>query len=154
MVKSSSGKAGLRSFKVIMVGKHGGCKTKFREGKYVSRTPVQSARKAFSSLCRRKRVRGVCTLFVTVQETTQGSNKKLFSYKLNRYRLKVPVIRFEGTDKEYVNEFSVSSKSVNVPEVCRRPGQTRGRMITKSRASKRRLGPNNARRLRSKRNRR
>ena len=35
MVKSSSGKVGLRSFAVVNVGKHGGCKTKFSSGRYM-----------------------------------------------------------------------------------------------------------------------
>ena len=149
MVKTSSGKAGYRSFTIVQVGKHGGCKTKFRGGKYVSKAPVASAMKAFSSFCRAKRIRGVCTLFVTLKETTRGSSGKLYTYKLNRLRLKKPIIRFEGTNKEFVVEYTRKAKSVKVPESCKKPGQTRGRMKTKTRGTRRRLRPNNVRRLRS-----
>ena len=34
MVKNSQGKAGYRSFTVVEIGKHGGCKTKFHGGRY------------------------------------------------------------------------------------------------------------------------
>ena len=48
MVKSSSGRDGYRSFTVVDVTKHGGCKTKFRGGRYKNKTPDGAARKAFS----------------------------------------------------------------------------------------------------------
>ena len=149
MVKSSSGKAGYRSFTVINVGKHGGCRTKFRPGRYVNKTPNGAARKAFSEFCRLKRIRGVCTLFITIQETTQGSNHKMFTYKLNRHKLKDPIIRLEGTNSEYVIEYTVKAKSVESPEACKKKGQTRGVMkrVTSGRKT-RRLTPNNVRRMR------
>ena len=50
MVKSSSGKEGLRSFRTVEVSKHGGCKTKFKsDSRYLNKTPVQAAQKAFNS---------------------------------------------------------------------------------------------------------
>ena len=58
MVKNSQGKAGYRSFTVVEVGKHGGCKTKFR-GRYVGRNAVGAARKAFNDFCRVKRIKGI-----------------------------------------------------------------------------------------------
>ena len=48
MVKSSSGVEGLRSFTIVDVTKHGGCRTKFTGGLYKSRNPVGAARKAFT----------------------------------------------------------------------------------------------------------
>ena len=150
MVKSSSGKPGYRSFTVVDASKFGGCRTKFKAGKYVSKAPVGAARKAFTSFCRLKRIRGVCTLFVTLRETTKGSAGKLYTYKLNRRRLKEPVIRFEGTPKEYVVEYTSVAQASPVPKSCRKPGQTVGRMKSKTRGTKRRLRPNNVRRMRSK----
>ena len=87
MVKNASGKDGYRSFTVIDVGKHGGCKTKFRAGRYINKTPVGAAKKAFTEHCRTKKIRGVCTLIITVRETTSGSKKNVFSYKLSRKKL-------------------------------------------------------------------
>lgn len=152
MVKTSSGKDGYRSFTVVDASKFGGCKTKFKSGKYVSKTPVGAAKKAFSSFCRLKRIRGVCTLFVTVKETTQGSNHKLYTYKLNRHRLKVPIIRFEGTNKEYVNEYANRAKSVKVVPGCKKAGQSVGVMKSKTRGTKRQMRPNNVRKLKRKMN--
>ena len=144
MVKSASGKVGLRSFTVIDAGKHGGCKTKFRGGLYKSRNPQAAAKKAFRELCRVKRIRGVCTLVITIKETTQGSPKKAFSYKLNRHKLKVPkVIKIGNT--EVVYEYESTAKAVDVPLPCRKPGQTRGRK--RRRTAKRTMKQNNVRRL-------
>ena len=151
MVKNASGRDGYRSFTIVNVGKQGGCKTKFHGGKYVSKTPVQAARKAFTELCRVKRIRGVCTLVVSVQETTSGSSKKVFSYKLNRLKLKQPMIMQEGTDNEYVIEYETKVKALKgvVPTECKKKGQSRGRMRKRT-ARKRssRKTPNNVRRLR------
>ena len=148
MVKSSSGKVGLRSFAVVNVGKHGGCKTKFSSGRYLGRNPAAAAKKAFNNFCRQKKIRGVCTLIVTVRETTQGSKNKDFSYKLHRKKLAKPMIMLEGTKNEFVIEYQLDAKSVDVPAACKKKGQTRGRMAKKT---KRRSRPsaNNVRRMRN-----
>ena len=119
----------MRSFKVIDVRKHGGCKTKFKEGRYMSSTPFGAAKKAFTKLCKVKKTRGKCTLLVTLQETTVGSAKKQFQYKLSRTKLPTPVVRFAGTDKEFTIKYSVDGKAVhNIPACKSQKGQTRGRM--------------------------
>ena len=149
MVKNASGKEGLRSFTIVNIAKHGGCKTKFHAGRYLSRTPAAAARKAFNAHCRTKRIRGVCTLVVTMKETTKDSKKKMYSYKLNRRKLKEPVIRLEGQPGEYVVEYNSSIKSVNVPENCKKPGQTRGRKLKRT-IKRNKLRANNVRRMKSK----
>ena len=149
MVVSSSGKQGMRSFTVVEVSKHGGCKTKFNAGRYISRNPVGAAKKAFNSFCRVKKIRGVCTLVVTVRETTSGSKGKAFSYKLHRRKLKEPMIMLEGSPNEFVIEYTVDAKSVDVPMACKKPGQTRGRRARKTKR-KSKLSPNNVRKLKSK----
>ncbi len=80
-----------RSFTIVKVTKQDGCPTKFHEGRYESKTAYGAASKAFSQLCRVKRIRGVCTLIITVQETTQGSSKKEFTYKFKREKLAKPI---------------------------------------------------------------
>ena len=146
MVKSSSGRDGYRSFTVVDVTKHGGCKTKFRGGRYRNKTPDGAARKAFSEFCNRKRIRGRCALSVVVKETTQGSAGKIYSYKLQRVRLQEPIIRLEGTPNEFVIEYTVKCKSAPVPIACRKEGKTRGRMKKVTRGlKKRRLTGNNVR---------
>jgi hypothetical protein len=122
------GKAGYRSFTIIDVGRQGGCKTKFHGGRYVGRTPAGAARKAFTELCRLKGVRGVCTLNIAMQETTSSSNKKVFMYKLQRHKLKEPLVRSVG-GKEWVIEYKSTIKSVNsMPDACKGTTKSRGRM--------------------------
>ena len=104
---SKRGKSGYRSFTIAGAAKRAGCTTKGLGGRFVNRTPAEAARKAFSDLCRIKRIRGVCTLFVTMRDTTKGSkqNGKLYTYKLQRQKLAKPMIMLEGTDNEYVIEY-------------------------------------------------
>lgn len=148
MVVSSSGKKGMRSFTVVEVSKRGGCKTKYSAGRYISRDPVGAAKKAFNNFCRVKNIRGVCTLVVTVKETTAGSKGKAFSYKLHRRKLAEPMIMLEGTPNEYVIEYSVDAKAIEVPLACKKPGQTRGRRSRKTKR-KSKKSANNVRRNRT-----
>lgn len=149
MVKSASGKMNMRSFEVVEASKHGGCKTKSKPGRYVKRTPYGAALNAFSRLCAKKRIKGQCTLVVGVRETTAGSKHKVFRYKMKRAKLAQPLIMMEGTDREYVIEYKSSGKSLKGQGPgCKTPGQTRGRMKTKTRGRKgRKLTGNNVRRI-------
>ena len=70
---------GKRSFKIVSVKKVNGCHSKFNvDSRFISSTPVGSAKKAISGLCRRKKIRGACAFYVQVQETTRGSNRCTF----------------------------------------------------------------------------
>jgi len=151
MVKNASGKNGYRSFTIVNATKKGGCDTKFHGGKYVSKAPVGAARKAFSELCRVKNIRGVCTLNVSVQETTQGSSNKVYTYRLHRRKLKKPMImKPKGSNSEYVIEYDVVAKSIKAPsyenKACKRSHKTRGRMKKRT-ARKSKKSVNNVRRL-------
>lgn len=132
MVKSSSGKSGFRSFTVINATKGGSCKTKYGSGGlYKSRTPVSAAKKAFNELCRTKRIRGVCTLFITVKETTRNSKHKEFVYKIKRNKLKNPIL-LTGAKGTYTIEYQSHAKSVTNSGPCKTPGQTRGRRLKRT----------------------
>ena len=133
MVKKGR-QSGFRSFTVVDANKHGGCSTKFMGGRYVSRNPFGAAKKAFNELCRVKNIRGVCSLVITLKETTEGSKKKVFTYKLNRKKLKNPIIRLEGTKNEFLIHYVVTGKSVNSSGTCKNhDGKSKGKM---SRATK------------------
>ncbi len=71
-----------------------GCPTKFSgksgTGRFNSKSPSSAARKAFSSLCQRKKIHGRCSMYVTVRETTQGSKHKDFSYVAHRVLKETP----------------------------------------------------------------
>lgn len=121
----------MRTFKVVDAKRQNKCDTKFKPGRYTGKSPVDAALKAFNQLCRVKKIRGVCTLVITVQETTRGSEGKMFSYKLNRMKLKEPLVRFEGTDKEYVIKYKNVAKAVTVeklPKCKRTEGKSSGVM--------------------------
>ena len=70
-----------RSFKVVLIKKVNGCKTKYNiKSRFINKRPVNAAKKAVNTLCKLKKIYGACALHVTVQETTRNSNKKLYSY--------------------------------------------------------------------------
>ena len=118
-----------KNYKVVKVTRQGNCATKFKPGKYKSRHgPSSAAMKAFNNLCRVKDIRGQCTLWVTVKETTRGSSKKEFTYKCTREKLSKPVFRFKGTNKEFKIEYKVSCKKAVRPSTCKGKEQTVGRM--------------------------
>ena len=75
-----------RSFTIVKVTDiHGKKKGKANlGGRYISSTPMGAAKKAASQICRASSIKGRCTLIVTVQETTQGSGKKEYTYKVSR----------------------------------------------------------------------
>lgn len=131
MVLSSSGKEGYRSFSVVKVLKQNGCESKFHSGRYISKTPQGAAKKAFNELCRVKNIRGLCSFYVTVKETTLNSKNKKFMYKLNRNKLDKPIVLLAGKPGEYKVEYSVSAKSVSNDKVvksCKKSEKSKGRM--------------------------
>jgi hypothetical protein len=133
----------LRSFCVVDVQNSDGCVTKFRAGRYTKSAPVGAARTAFTRLCNLKNIRGKCSLFITVKDTTQGHKckGKEYTYKLERTKLKKPIIRLAGTDNEFKIEYVSSAKKATPPRSCKE-GRSRsvGRMKkTSRRANKRRV---------------
>ena len=130
-------KEGYRSFTVVDANKHGGCSTKFIGGRYISKSPFGAAKKAFTELCRVKDIRGVCSFIITLKETTSESNKKLFTYKLNRKKLKEPIVRLEGTKNEFLIEYMVVGKSVESKGTCKKyKGKTHGKMSRKTKGKR------------------
>ena len=107
----------LRSFAVVGVQKEDGCATKYNvESRLVSANPRSAAQKAFSRLCNLKRVKGKCTLFVTVEDTTRGHSKhgKKYTYKVDRRKLAKPIVLQKGTPNEYKIRFAVSARKNTV----------------------------------------
>lgn len=126
-----------RSFSVVNVQNVDGCPTKFREGRYKSVSPLGAAKKAFSGLCNVKNIKGKCTFIVSMRETTQGSNKKEFTYRLQRTRLANPLVMFEGQPNEFTRYYETKGYSTERLPDCK-PGRkrTRGRMSRKSKGRK------------------
>jgi len=155
---SKKGKSGYRSFTIDGAAKRAGCTTKGLGGRFINKTPAEAARKAFSDLCRIKRIRGICTLFVTMRDTTKGGKKngKLYTYKLQRQKLAKPMIMMEGTDREYVIEYKPRIVRLMKGEALKcaaannnKPSQTRGRRKRLT-AKKTRVSANNVRKMETK----
>ena len=107
----------LRSFAVVGVQKENGCDTKFNDdSRLVGANPRSAAQKAFSRLCNLKRVKGKCTLIVTVEDTTRGYSKKgkKYTYKVDRRKLAKPIVLQKGTNAEYKIKYAVSAKKASV----------------------------------------
>lgn len=56
-------------------------------GVYKSLTPISAAKKAVTKICKKSKIHGRCTLLITIQETTLGSSKKKYTYKVTRKRV-------------------------------------------------------------------
>lgn len=69
-------------------------------GRFVSHTPSGAARKAGTQVCRASKVKGQCSVVVTLQETTAGSSKKQFKYRVKRVKDPVTVVR-DGQEVTY-----------------------------------------------------
>ena len=87
--------SGVRTFKVVNVKKSNGCVTKHdANSRYKNKSPGGAARKAANALCLRKKIRGVCTLYVTIQECTRGCSQKQYTYMCKRSKLSPPKATF------------------------------------------------------------
>ena len=136
MVANASGKKGFRSFEIAQAVKSDGCETKFnKKTRLVGRTPSGAARKAFNGLCRVKRVKGQCTLFVQVRETTKGSAGKVYTYRCKRTLLSKPLVMMKGKDNEFKIEYTTNCKAAKSMPKCKKgSSKSSGRM--KRRTSK------------------
>ena len=63
-------------------------------------TPLSAAKKAFTRVCRETAIKGQCTLVIKIQETTQGTGGKIFTYKGKRELNPVTVMR-NGVEVTY-----------------------------------------------------
>ena len=122
---------GKRSFTINNAYHVDGCPTKFTHHDFVSRYlkhhPDQAAKNALTRLCKVKRIRGQCTLYIEIRETTQGSEGKVFAYHAKRIHLKKPIVLQDRTIY-----YKPIVKSVDrVPtEKCKKSHKSRGRMIS------------------------
>jgi hypothetical protein len=125
---SSSGK---RSFTINHAYHVDGCPTKFSHndytGRYKAHTPQRAAEKALIHLCHIKRIHGQCTLYIEMRETTQGSEHKIFAYKVKRIRYATPKV--VGDRTYYYSRHAVPVDSVPT-EKCPKSHKSSGRMLS------------------------
>ena len=152
--KMFGGRKAQRTFKVTNVVNTDGCPTKFKAGRYTG-NHMSAAKKAFTTLCNHKNVKGKCMFYISIQETTQGSGKKMMvnddngkkavvvkkerHYKVHREKLKEPRVMFEGTDKEYKILYQSKASAVKrLPPCTKNRKRTVGPMKKISRRTNKR----------------
>jgi len=121
--------SGKRSFTINNAYHVDGCPTKFSHkdytGRFISISAQRAAKKAFSALCRVKEIRGQCTLYIEMRETTQGSTHKLYAYHGKRVLLKKP-LQLPGR----VVHYAIDAKPVTIPkDKCKKSHKSSGRMV-------------------------
>lgn len=130
----------VRSFTITDAAHIDGCPTKFSNKDYTgdftsSSTPARAASKAVSQLCRVKRVKGQCTLYVKIRETTRESKKKEFSYKIKRVKKDNKSIKSSPFGNEYDN---IVKSIKHIPnEDCPKSHKSSGRKSKKSMLNRR-----------------
>ncbi len=124
--------SGKRSFTINQAYHVDGCPTKFSRadytGRYKAHTPQRAAEKALIHLCHVKRIRGQCTLYIEMRETTQGSEHKVFAYKVKRIRYATPKV--VGDRTYYYSRHAVAVDRVPT-EKCPGSHKSSGRMISR-----------------------
>jgi hypothetical protein len=76
-------------------------------GLYKSTRPSNAVKKAFNQICRMKKLKGKCdSIIIVIRETTRGSKKKMFQYKVQRKVLDKPKTIKKG-DQEIVIKYDV-----------------------------------------------
>ena len=122
-----------RTFTIHMAKHIDGCPTKFTRadytGRYTGSSPSGAASKALTQLCSVKKIKSQCTLYISMRETTQGSNKKVFHYMCKRMKLKEPI---EISDGNFVKYKPVVHKVLesDIPK-CKKSQKSSGPMKSK-----------------------
>ena len=81
-----------------------------KSGKPQTRGPKDKASSAFSEICQKNNQKGECSYKFAIQETTRGSDKKVYHYQGKRVKLSKPVVlklkdSKTGKVKEVVKKF-------------------------------------------------
>ena len=92
-------KEGYRSFTIVKMNSRMKLKSK-TGGRYISRSSKNAAIKAFNRECRESKIRGQCTFTIVLRETTQGSKKNKYTYKMKRIKLKKPIKIIRETESK------------------------------------------------------
>lgn len=90
---------------IVKGAKH--AKGKEHTGGHFKGTPMAVAKKMASRFCRHTKIKGQCTLFVTLKETTKGSKNKEYTYKIKRVK-STKTIERGGIEITYKYEFKAT----------------------------------------------
>ena len=97
-----------RSFTIDKIEKLSGGTVRYYDGRYMSETPSAAAKKMFSKAY--AECSGKCnSMKITLHETTSGSNKKKYAYRITRKPQKT-VVEIDGQDITF--SFKTKVKSI------------------------------------------
>jgi len=103
--------SGKRSFTIVEMKSRQKLKSK-KNGRYISKSSKGAAIKAFNRECRESKIKGVCTFMITIRETTRGSKKTIYQYKVNRRLIKgCPLIIKKG-DTNVIIRYTTTAKLI------------------------------------------
>jgi hypothetical protein len=133
MSQKKTGSTSKRHFTISAAYHTDGCPTKFKgksgTGRFNSRDPYESAKKAFSSLCQRKKISGRCSMYLTVRETTRDGKGKEYSYLARRHT------RHPDDQSPFGHKYRVKLKSISeddLKKTCKKSRKSSGRMKSKT----------------------
>ena len=87
--------------------------SKTKSGKSQTMGPKDKASTAFSEICKKNNKKGECSYNFAIQETTRGSNKKVYHYEGKRVKLAKPIV-LELKDKKTGKVKNVVKKYKNL----------------------------------------
>ena len=99
-----------RVFDVYGIGDYNGQKIKFKKGRYVTRDPAGSAKKAFSQIIKFNDITSG-SIVIAIQERTRNSKNKIKIYTVERYLLQNPKIFKKDTSKQYTIKYDTTIKT-------------------------------------------
>lgn len=74
----------MRSFTIETVKKADGSKVRYSGGRYISEQPSGAAKKVYTKVCHYLKYKCPSSLKIHIKETTQGSNKKDYFYRITK----------------------------------------------------------------------
>lgn len=126
---------GDRTFTVVDVFTSKQKKSEKNEGgRFVSKTPSGAASKAFTDICNQSKIHGVCSLFISVQETTQGSQGKIYKYKVSRRKYDTPVSLDKTSDvsfRYYNTLHSLNQNRKTLPKIVTKKSAPKSKSLPK-----------------------
>jgi len=100
----------MRSFTIDSVEKTGGSRVNYTGGRFISETPSGAVKKMFTKIYHHTRGKGPMSCKITMHETSSGSNKKEYVYRVTKKSEKVEV-EYKNTTVTY--NFTTKVKSLN-----------------------------------------
>ena len=121
-------------YKVVSVLHTNGCKTKFKPGRYESRSPAEAAKKAGSQLCSHKEIHGRCSLIISLERTDMPNNKqtqrKTYHYEVHKKKLDKPK-KVKIKNKIIIYKYNMTAKRIYKLPKCSDKSHTQSRGIMK-----------------------